>query len=252
MFKKIYHWLHRDVRILRLPRTLLISTIKLDQKHKREVLAENAIERSWYHKTPGFKSSEQILAAFGTKRLAQVVENDNFLPIRRLRNPQLVSTYPAYLTTDANTLLLEIGQAWRMQMKAEKLDPSIRLAITSLVRTVPYQNTLVKAGKLADPDSAHTRGEAFDLDASGYYIGDIPINPRTAMQADFKSAFKELGAEVYDQSFGDFALYQPHVHGILKEVLLSFQAAGKLHFVHEFPGTGNDVFHVCRNPEYRA
>ena len=128
----------------------------------------------------------------------------------------------------------------------------IRIAITSLVRTVPYQNTIVKAGKLADPDSAHTRGEAFDIDASGYYIDETPINPRTSMQADFMSAFKEIGADVYDQSFGDFSLYQPRVHELLKDVLERMMAEGKLHFVPEFPGTSNACFHVCRNPEYKA
>ena len=252
MLQKILHLLRRDILVLRLPKTLLISSIKLDEKHKREVLAENAIERTWYHKTPGFKSSDQILAAFATKRLAQIVENDDFLPIRRLRNPQLIDTYPSYITSSASNLLIEIGTEWRTSMREQGFDDRIRIAVTSLIRTNAYQNTLVKAGKLADPDSAHTRGEAFDLDASGYYIDETPINPRTAMQDDFKKAFKELGAEVFEQSFGDFSLYQPKVHEILKSVLIDMQAAGKLHFVHEFPGTGNDVYHICRNPEYHG
>jgi len=196
MFKKIYSLLHKDILVLRLPKTLLISTIKLDEKHKREVLAENAIERKWHHKTPEFESPDQILAAFATKRLALVESDHNFLPIRRLRNPQLIATYPSYLTTQASELLHEIGDDWRKEMKDQSFDDRIRIAITSLVRTHAYQNTLVKAGKLADPDSAHTRGEAFDLDASGYYIDETPINPRTAMQADFKNAFKEMGADI--------------------------------------------------------
>jgi hypothetical protein len=252
MLKKLYKWLHRDLKILRLPKTLLISSIRLDEKHKREVLAENAIERSWYHKTPQFKSAEQILAAYTTKRLAQVIPSTNFLPIMRLRNPQLVSTYPSYLTKDAYALLLKIGEQWRLKMVEEKLDNQIRIAVTSLIRTQTYQNTLVAAGKLADPDSAHTRGEAFDLDASGFYIGETPINPRTALQEDFRTAFRSLGAEVSDQVFGDFGLYNHRVHEILKNVLKDMMASGDLHFVHEFPDSGNDVFHVCRNPEFKA
>ena len=252
MLKKLYRLLHPNNLVLRLPRTLLITTIKLDEKHKKEVLAENAIERKWYHRTPSFDSADHILAAFATKRLAQVEPSENFLPIRRLRNPQLVATYPSYLTVDAHNLMLEIGVEWRKSMKAEGFDDNIRIAVTSLIRTIPYQNTLVKAGKLADPDSAHTRGEAFDIDASGYYIGEIPINPRTGMQESFKTAFKELGAEIFEGSFGDFSLYQPKVHELFKEILIRFQAEGKLHFVHEFPGTGNDVFHVCRNPAYQS
>ncbi|MEO7617363.1 MAG: DUF5715 family protein [Candidatus Saccharibacteria bacterium] len=252
MLQKLIHFLRRDILVLRLPKTLLISSIRLDEKHKREVLAENAIERTWHHKTAPFTSPDQILAAFATKRLAQVVPTADLLPIRRLRNPQLIATYPSYLTTEAHALLLEIGSLWRQAASAAGFDERIRIAITSLVRTKAYQNTLVKAGKLADPDSAHTRGEAFDLDASGYYIDETPINPRTTMQADFQKAFKELGADVFTDTFGDFSLYQPKVHEILKEVLVDMQTAGKLHFVHEFPGTGNDVFHVCRNPEYKA
>ena len=251
MLNKIIHILRRDILVLRIPKTLLISSIRLDQKHKKEVLAENAIERTWHHKTPPFTSSDQILAAFATKRLAQVEPNGNLLPIRRLRNPQLIATYPSYLTVQAHELLIEVGTNWRKAVKAEGFDNRIRIAITSLIRTKPYQDTLVKAGKLADPDSAHTRGEAFDIDASGYYIDETPINPRTTMQSDFQDAFKELGADVFTDAFGDFSLYQPKVHEILKLVLMDMQKAGKLHFVHEFPGTGNDVFHVCRNPEYK-
>lgn len=252
MLNKILHRLRRNILVLRVPETLLISNIKLDQSHLNEVLAENAIERSWYRKTPGFMTSDAILAAFATKRLALVEADANLLPIRRLRNPQLIDMYPSYLSTEANKVLIEIGIKWREAMKLEGFDGRIRIAVTSLVRTVPYQNTIVKAGKLADPDSAHTRGEAFDIDASGYYIDETPINPRTAMQADFMTAFKDMGADVFNQSFGDFSLYQPRVHELLKTVLEEMMAEEKLHFVPEFPGTTNACYHICRNPEYKA
>ena len=252
MLKKLFKWLHRDVLVLRLPKTLLISNIKLDDAHKKAVLAENAIERKWHHHTPQFHSPEQILAAFGTHRLALVEPNDDILPIKRLRNPQLVATYPAYLTVNAHALLFEVGRRWREAVTKAGWDSQIRLAVTSLIRTESYQHTLVLAGKLADPDSAHTRGEAFDIDASGYYLGETPINPRTAMQDGFRQAFKAMGADTNGIAFGDFALYKPEVHTILKEVLIQMQQENKLHFVHEFPGTGNDCFHVCRNPEYQG
>jgi hypothetical protein len=234
-----------------IPKTLLLSTTKLTDDHLQAVLKENEIERSWYADVPGYDSIEAIKADVEVGNLVQVKGDANMRPIMRLRNPELAETYPPYLKTTAAALLAEIGDDWRREMEAEKLDQTITIAITSLVRTLEYQATLVEAGKLADPQSPHTRGVAFDLDASGYYLGDVPINPRSGMQADFDEAFGELGIDDRAVRFGDQRLYDPHVHRLLKQVLELSQADGKLHFVHEFPGTGNDVFHVCVNPGYQ-
>lgn len=231
-------------------KTLLISTTKVSYDHLRSVLSENEIERGWYKNRPGYNSIEQIKADVETGKLVKVEENSNTRPIMRLRNPDLADTFPPYLTQGAAKVLDEAGEEWRRAMDREGFDKTIRIAITSLIRTLEYQADLVKAGKLADPQSVHTRGGAFDLDASGYYLVDTPINPRSGLQSSFKKVFKEMGAALPAGRFGDERLYKPRVHELLKTVLETMKADGKLHFVHEFPGTGNDVFHVCHNPEY--
>jgi hypothetical protein len=250
MVKRIIDQVRRRFVGLNLPQTLLLSNIQPDQAHKQAVLSENAIERRWYKNTPRFENLAQILAAAGTGRLAKVDASANYLPIMRLRNPKVMESYPPYLTKPAKKLLDEIGTSWRQQAEKAGLDKNIRLAVTSLVRTVPYQDTIVAAGKLADPGSAHTTGEAFDIDASGYYLGETAINNRGNLQGLFQKAFIEMGADMPSAKFGDYSLYRPQAHHILKEVLIKLQAESKLHFVHEFPNTGNDVFHVCRNPHY--
>lgn len=250
MVRQLAEKFNHYVRLLRLPKTLLISNVVLDSEHKRAILAENEIERSWYRGVKGFETVDQILAAAAVGRLTKVEPAPDYLPIMRLRNKKLIHTYPAYLTASSKALLDEIGAEWRKRMLEAGFDPRIRLAVTSLLRTMTYQATIVRAGKLADPESVHTRGEAMDLDASGYYLDETPINPRSQMQKDFAKAFKDMKADMVAAEFGDYALYEPEVHTILKQVLLGMQEEGKLHFVHEFPGSGNDAFHICRNPAY--
>ena len=239
-----------NLPFLRLPRLLLMSNIKLDDEHKRAVLAENAIEREWYEGVEGFHDLEAILAAAREGLLVKVEPTVNYLPIMRLRNPKLIATYPPFLTPQAKALVDEIGRRWRQEMNKARLDKEIRFALTSLIRTKPYQATIVKAGKLADPDSVHTRGEAFDIDASGYYLGEVPVNARTGLQKQFRQAFKDMEAELKAPEFAEYSEFRPQAMKLLKQVMEQMQSEQKLHFVHEFPDSTNDVFHACRHPEY--
>ena len=235
----------------KIPQLLLMNNVQLSRQHLEEVLKENEIERQWYRDVLPFESYASILKAAADGGLEKVKPTADYLPILRLRNPALGETYPAYLTKEAKAVLDEIGRTWRQRADAERIDRKVRLAITSLARTQPYQQLIVKAGKLADPESVHTRGEAFDIDASGYYLDNVPINPRQDREKEFAAAFKELGAELDSPHFGDFHLYNPKVHDILHEVMNQLQKEGKLHFVHEYPNTNNAVFHACRNPRYQ-
>jgi hypothetical protein len=234
-----------------IPKTLLISTAIVTEDHLSDVLDANQVERDWYMGIPGYDGIEQIKTDVAIGTLVQVYPDGNTVPIMRLRNPKLHDSYPPFLKQAAAKVLTEIGSAWRTAMNEASYDQTITIAITSMIRTMEYQATIVAAGKLADPNSVHTRGGAFDLDASGYYLDSLPINPRTGLQADFDMAFEELGINDDAPRFGDQALYQPKVHELLKAVLQKLQANGRIHFIHEFPGTGNDVFHVCYNPGYQ-
>lgn len=251
MVRRTIQDLQRRISALRLPKPLLLNNVDLSQAHLKAVLKEVEVEQQWYKDVPPFQSLAQILSAYGTGRLVKVESNLDYQPIMRLRNPKLAESYPGYLTPEAKKLLNEIAHHWREQMEAAGLDKAIRLAITSLVRTTVYQRTIVKAGKLASPDSPHTRGVAFDIDASGYYIGETAVNARQGEQAKFHEAFKELGAELPQPTYADYDRYNPAVHELLKQVLITMTKDQKLHFVIEYPGTTNQVFHVCLNPSYQ-
>ena len=240
----------RRVNHYHVPKTLLLNNVSLKASELRKVLRENAIERGWYKGIQPYRSLADIILAVETGKLVRVVPTDNYQPIMRLSNPMVAEMYPGYLTSEAKQLLDEVGTAWRQAMGQAGLDSKIKLAVTSLVRTVSYQQAIVRAGKLADPDSVHTRGEAFDIDGSGYYIGSIPINARKDRQDDFKNAFRELGAAEDAPEFGDYKLYQPEVHQMLGRVLDHMQSQEKLHFVVEYADTTNQTFHICRHPSY--
>lgn len=234
------------------PNLAKISTIKVvDPKHIQEILKENAVERQWYSSVPPFKSLNAILKAYKAGRLVKVVPTDTYATIMRLRNPKLMSMYAPFLTPNAKALLEEVCTRCHNQIVAEGLDSRIRLAVTSLTRTTTYQATLIAAGRLADPESAHMRGEVFDVDASGYYLSDTPVHPRKSLDSSIKQAFKKLGADMVAPEIGDISTYKPRVHQILRGVLVQMAAENKLHFAHEYPNTNNDLYHVCRNPDYK-
>lgn len=233
-----------------IPARLLKSNLQVGEREKSRVLKEIDVERQWWIDVTGFKTYNEMVSLNGTGKLVKITGNDNYLPILRFRNPELHADYPPYLTVESKKLLDEIGTKWRNEMVRQGFDPKIRLAITSLSRTLSYQKKLVKAGKLADPESVHTKGVAFDIDAGGYYLGEVPINARAEAQNEFKTNFQKISAPIENHPFGDYALYDPKVHQILHKVLENMAKEGKLHFVYEFPNTTNDVFHVCLNPNY--
>ena len=147
----------------------------------------------------------------------------------RFANPELEDWQP-YLRRDAASLLYEITKNWRVKMTNAELSRDIRLSVTSLVRTTNYQIKLIELGKLAMLDSAHTKGEAFDIDGCGYYDAEENINPR--------------------QNKNYRVLYNPLVHQLLQKTLEEMKLEGKLNFVLEYKGSTNQVFHIARSPRY--
>ena len=250
MVKKLLKKLHAKIKVYILPKQLLLPNVQPTQDEIRQTLQENSIEREWYKHVKSYKSFEEILADVRSKKLARVEVNDNYLPILRLRNPQLETTYPPFLTQATKQLLDEVMLSWRDEVTRQGYSGSIQIAVTSLIRTKAYQEEIVAAGKLADPDSVHTKGEAFDIDAAGYYLDGVPVNARKNKHTDFHRAFKSLHADVENPEYGDYTLYQPEVHEILHDVLKIMHKENKLHFIHEHAGTTNAVFHICRNPAY--
>jgi hypothetical protein len=250
MIKKTFKKISNKINDFKFPSVLLKNFVKINKIEIKHVKKDTEVERQWYGGITPFLTVKEIIDASKKGYLTKVVEAENYMPIMRLRNVALVDKYPPFLTKQSKRLLDEIANIWRQNCHRSDIDPEIKLAITSLARVQSYQNLLIKSGKLAMPNSPHLRGEAFDIDASGYYQSGVPINPREDEQKEFSKAFKDINAQLDSPQFGSYKLYNPEVHLILKEVLEEMQSHDKLNFVHEYAGTTNACFHVCRNPNY--
>ncbi len=215
---------------LRRLKAAITNPVRATQKEKEEVEKQTEIERSWWTEIKPYESLEEIASDFTLGKLVRVESNSNFKLIMRFANPDLEDWQP-YLTKEANSLLGEVTERWRLKMNQANLATDIRLAITSLTRTMEYQNKLREAGKLAMLDSAHTKGQAFDVDGCGYYEASENINPR--------------------QNKNYRVLYNPLIHQLLQETLEEIKLEGKLNYVLEYKGSSNQVFHIARSPRYQ-
>ncbi|MDP4038505.1 MAG: DUF5715 family protein [bacterium] len=250
MLKKTFVRISNKINSSGLPATLLKNFIRLSKSEIISVRQHTTIERQWYDQIKPFETIDEIMRSYNEGKLAKITEDQNYLPILRLRNQLLVDKFPPFLTINTKKLLDEICKNWRKHCDKVQIDPKIKLALTSLVRTIAQQDTLIKAGKLAMPNSPHLRGEAFDIDASGYYLDRVPINPRNKEQKEFSKAFSKLHAKIGSPKFGDYKKYNSKVHEILITVLAKMRNESKLNFVYEYPGTTNACLHICRNPNY--
>lgn len=208
---------------------VLSKGIVAEKEELEKVRELSEMERAWWRDFSPYETNEQILEDFEKGALERIEDDENLKLIMRFSNPELEKWQP-YLGKEAARLLREAGERWRERMKAAGLPDDIRLAITSLIRTKKYQEEIIKAGKLAMPNSPHTKGQSFDIDGCGYYIKDSVVNPR--------------------QCENYLKIYKPLVHQILKEVLDEMKEDEFLTFIQENKGTDSQCFHVTRNPSY--
>lgn len=207
------------------------------------------IERRWHSSSKAFQDESEIIS---DTTLVKVEPTDNYLPIMRFRNPDLHDKYPPYLLPAAKKLLDEVAERWRAAADQAGIDREVRLSVTSLVRSVAYQKQITAAGKIsAQTGSSHSYGEAFDIDAHGYYMGELAINtiPKEGHEP-YREGFADLGIDTVPPPVGDGNLFNREVFVILEKVLEKMQAEGKLHYIHEIPGTPSSAFHICRAPSY--
>lgn len=230
---------------------LLISNVPLSSDHYEQIKAETEIEREWYKEVTPFASYEHINAAVIAGKLTKVEPARDYLPILRFRNPDLHETYPPFLKLKTKRLLDEVTSRWRTLALKKGINERIRLAISALVMSESYRNKLLQSDKLAIDKGPHVLGEAFDIDGCGYYLGDIPINPRPKTQGEWDAAFAHMGVSIPRPDFDSYSKYDPKVHETLKRILDIMMTEGKLHYVLEFPETTNASFHICRHPDYR-
>lgn len=188
------------------------------------------LERNWWRALPAYETAEDIIKDIESGVLKKIESDENLKLILRFENPDL-KDWPPYLPKETAALLKSVGKRWREKVAREEISEETRLAVTSLIRTTAYQKELMKKGKLAMPESPHTKGQCFDIDGCGYYNGAQAINPRQTN--DYQNA------------------YNPIVHKALKEALEEMKAENCLNYILEYEGTNNQCFHIARNPDYQ-
>ncbi len=197
----------------------------MEEIKKVEKLSE--IKREWWKNSPAFLTTKDILEGVENGILDKVESDENVKLIMRFENPDLKDWQP-YLYRDTALLLKEIGRKWREKMNRGNLPKNIILAVTSLVRSVKYQEKIIERGKLAISNSPHTKGQSFDIDGCGYYENDSVVNPRQS----------ENYKDVYNQ----------RIHQLLKESLKEMKKGNCLNYILEYENTDNQCFHITRNP----
>lgn len=233
-------------------------------KEMANVIANTAIEREWTEASgfEPFGSDEEILAASARGEAMRVSDGIGFLAIQRLgqweperSNPEHPFRYsPPYLRKEAAQVLFYIAHKW-----ARTLVWDHRLAVTSMARSLPYQQRLGDTeGKLAiSPEvglSTHVYGLAFDIDACGLYTSKN-IGPLKYLAKDPENIYSPDDMDVYDR----FIAANPRMdtrhtgavvlgHEVLLEILDGLVNKGQINVAEEFAGTTNNCFHVAVNP----
>lgn len=221
------------------------------------------IEMEWHKDSYRYKTEDEILKDYKSGILKKVVTTKYYRPIFRLINPDLHSTYPPFLHKKAIKALKSICKEWKRAIK--KLDPSYKdvyVPVTSLVRSIQYQNELVALGKFASENSTHCTGFTFDLDASSYYLkeGDefkSVTDPRRKSSStkkivasignNIRSIAKDSGGKYHTKA----STLQEYDKRITDELIVAAKKEslkGKTNFLVEFEGTENRVVHVCTKP----
>lgn len=221
-------------------------------------------ERAWYSESPRFKDERDLTAAIASGDLVQVHQSPHSRPVARFYKGG-VPGFDPFLSERAWRLLHDFTDRWydRLIDLQEDQRPviidlaSVRLAVTSMVRHQEYQNALVAGGRLASPDSTHCTGNAFDIDASGYYLVESNGRAVSCVDERRRAASTRIG-ELLANSLGAMpetlsprdSQYFPGVTQAAIDVAKSFHAEGAINLVEEFAGTENACLHIAVNPEY--
>ncbi len=215
------------------------------------------LERQWYADAPRFADNQAVERAVGSGALVLVTYDDNVQPIRRFRNPELRDTYPPYLTPNGLQGLRALGRTWRLAANEVGVDPRIKLAATSFVRTDEYEEELIAAGKFAVRRSTHGSGNSFDIDYCGYSYWDAGLHREVVVslrppveQLTIASAFeRDLGVTRTDEPLRlGPEHFDERVPACLDFVVERLYGNNLLNFVLEMANTPNGVMHITPSP----
>ncbi len=166
---------------------------------------EQSIETSWWSDAPKMQTVTDIESAIESGAAVRVPEEGEGYRL----SPGVREEFRA-LDRRAFELMESIAIAWNQAIHAkyQDLEP-VYLRITSLARTVEYQEELALRGYPAAADSTHTRLGAFDI----------------------LSSFLEKN--------------HPYLLRDLDSILTELQAAGRINWIRE-PEVG--AYHIALNP----
>lgn len=171
------------------------------EEEMADIIERQKIEQSWWPDLPPMQDEEDIAEAVLAREAVLVIDSENYRISERA--PEEFNV----LRMRAQQLLEDIAAQWREKIT----DPELSLIVTSLARTVPYQEKLQQRGYPTVENSSHLKLVAFDISISW---------------------LQENAPQAYEA---------------LMDVVTPMYEAGEINIVPE-PTAG--VLHVCVSPTY--
>ncbi len=150
-----------------------------------------------------------------------------------------------------------LGRTWRLAANTKGVDPRIRLAATSFVRTDEYEEELIAAGKFAVQRSTHGSGNSFDVDYCGYSYWDaslqrevvVSLRPPDAQLAIASAFERDLGVTRTDEPLRlGPEHFDERVPACIDFVVERLYLNNRLNFVLEMANTPNGAMHITPSP----
>ncbi len=237
------------------PRQVIRSFARSNEEERTRLNELLAPERAWYAGAERFATDHDVDLAIKAGRLVLVSDDNNLRRIGRFRLPE--HRHPAAAVTPPTLAAMQLfGQTWRAQLSLFDIsqERTLRLAVTSMVRSQAYQNKLVQANALAVQDSTHCTGGAFDVDNSGYYrlVGSEVVaygHPeRVQQRAELHRSIDNNLGRLRDTIYHDD--YDERVTQAALAAAKILGEQGLLNVVPEFQGSPNAVLHMAVNPAF--
>lgn len=196
------------------------------------------VEERWHETATQYRDEGHVLDALVKFELDPVYDDGNTRPIRRFDSHGRTPGTYALLTPQARTGLQLFGKVTRAVMRESGVGHSrVRFAVTSMTRTMRYQQTLVEDPDiLASPTSTHRTGNTWDIDAAAYYTM-INGSPLPVMDPG------RYPGRSYPEP------YDPRISKIAESVAGVLSAEGLINLVPERSGTPRACLHMSAAPD---
>ncbi|MCA9327393.1 hypothetical protein KDA14_02585 [Candidatus Saccharibacteria bacterium] len=195
------------------------------------------VEERWHASAVRYADVRQIKQALGTGELVPIYDNGNSHPLRRYRLFSPPEGTYSVLTPQGHKGLELFGSVARTVMREVGIRDRVRFSVTSMTRTLGYQQKLVEDPEtLASPTSTHPTGNTVDIDGSAYYemVGGVPL---PVMHPG------RYPSRLYPEQ------YDPRISSIAESVANVLSAEGLINLVPERVGTPRACLHMSAAPD---